>query len=110
MSYEIEGNVFRIEPTKVISDKFSVREIILETDDKYPQLIRIQFANAKIDELDGYSVGDTVTVRFRLRGKESAKGIVFTNLDGFAISGEKRHPNSGGDEFPAASDDDGMPF
>jgi len=49
---------------------FSSREIVVTTDEQYPQHINIQFVQDKCDYLDKYAVGQSVEIAVNLRGKE----------------------------------------
>jgi hypothetical protein len=110
MANEIKGKIERVSEIQVISDKFSKQEIVVQTDDKYPQSVPIQFTNANIAKLSGVKVGDAVTVQYNVRGKEY-NGRYFVSLDGWQIA------VSGGNATPVIestghvkTDDDDLPF
>lgn len=86
-SYECAGRIIKIGETEHKSEKFKVREFVIETEGKYPQSIAFQLANDRTVLIDDYSEGDTITVSFNLRGREW-QGRYFTNLDAWRISGE----------------------
>jgi hypothetical protein len=73
---EVKGTIKVINATKVVSEKFSSREFVVETEEQYPQLISMQVTNAKCPVLDGYAVGDKVTASINLRGRK------WTNKEG----------------------------
>jgi hypothetical protein len=59
-------------PAKQVSEKFRVQEFILrvgQPEDKYPQEVKFQLVNDKIDLLDFIQVNDTVELVFELRGR-----------------------------------------
>jgi hypothetical protein len=85
MANEIKGKIEKIFDVQVISDKFSKLELVVQTDDKYPQSVPIQFTNANIAKLSGVKVGDAVTVQYNVRGKEY-QGRYFVSLDGWQIA------------------------
>ena len=67
----IKGAIKLINPIKVISDKFSVREFVVTTPDaKYPQDILFQTINDKMDVLESLGVGQQVEVSYNVRGRE----------------------------------------
>jgi single-strand DNA-binding protein len=70
-SVEVKGIVNDVRPVWQ-SDKsdFKKRELIVETEDKWPQLICIEFINDKIELLDDVQNGDSVTVHCNLRGRK----------------------------------------
>ena len=67
---EVKGKIKFIGATQQVSDKFSKREIVVSTDEQYPQHISIEFNQDKCAILDKYSVGDDVEVGINLRGRE----------------------------------------
>ena len=69
----IKGAIKLINPIKVISDKFSVREFVVTTPDaKYPQDILFQTVNDKMAVLESLGVGQQVEVSYNVRGREYA--------------------------------------
>jgi hypothetical protein len=70
MSTIVEGKIYRIFETVEISDTFKKREFVIETEDKYPQKIKIQCTQSKCDFLDNFKVGQVVEVHCNLRGTE----------------------------------------
>jgi hypothetical protein len=76
---EVKGTIRVINATKVVSEKFSSREFVVETEEQYPQLISMQVTNAKCPLLDGYAVGDKVTASINLRGRK------WTNKEGVDV-------------------------
>lgn len=67
---EVKGTIRVINATKVVSEKFSSREFVVETSEQYPQFISMQMTNAKCPVLDGYKVGEQVTASINLRGRK----------------------------------------
>tara|TARA_R110000803_G_scaffold210216_1_gene281450 strand:+ start:2734 stop:3093 length:360 start_codon:yes stop_codon:yes gene_type:complete len=66
----ITGIVKVLNERNQITDKFSKREVVVETNDKYPQLIMIEAHQDNCDMLDGINVGNNVTINYNLRGRE----------------------------------------
>ena len=101
----MKGAIKLINPVKVISDKFSVREFVIVTDDaKYPQEVIFQTVNDKMDIIAPYGVGQVVTVSFNVRGKEYAapnKPVRYYNtLDAWKVQGEVTAPSVVNDQMP----------
>lgn len=71
---EIKGTlIFKSEPVKY-SDKFTKAEVvIMDTTTKYPEYIKFEAINDKIDMLSGYKNGMQVTCEGFLGGKEYTK-------------------------------------
>ena len=70
MNYTIEGKVVVVTETTQITEKFAKREIVIETDDKYPQQVMLEFSQDKCQLLDECKVGDQVQIGFNIRGRE----------------------------------------
>ena len=68
--FKLSGTLKVINPTQVISDRFSKREFVVETQDQYPQLILFQATQDKCALLDNFQPNEQVEVSFNLRGRE----------------------------------------
>ena len=80
----ITGVIHKIFDTQKISESFSKKEIVIKTDEPYPQYVPVQFVNKNIDKLSTAMEGKTVTVSYNLRGKEY-NGKYFVSCDGWRI-------------------------
>lgn len=71
-TFRVEGmTVKSVGALKVISDKFSRRDVILtDGDEKYPQNLLVQFQNKEAGLCDLIREGDLVDVAGELRGRE----------------------------------------
>jgi hypothetical protein len=70
MTHTTTGSIINKLPMKQVSEKFRIQEFILKVgDDKYPQEVKFQLVNDKIDLLDFIQVNDTVDLVFELRGR-----------------------------------------
>lgn len=67
---EVVGKIKVVNAEQVVSASFKKRELVVTTDEQYPQHILIEFAQDKCDLLNKYSVGETVKVSINLRGRE----------------------------------------
>ena len=88
MSYKVEAVVTDIFPTDKITDRFSKRVIWIKTEEQYPQVWEVQFANQNIDLLDNINVNDKVEIQFGIQGKKSDKNgneRIFNSINGFGI-------------------------
>ena len=68
--YELTGAVRLIHPTQTFSSGFAKREFVVETDGKFPQLIKLEVVKDKTTELDKLRINDVVNVSFDIRGSE----------------------------------------
>lgn len=96
---EVTGRIKLINPTQTVTDKFKKRELVVTTEEQYPQNILIEFNQDKCDVLDKYAHGDSVIVSINLRGCEwvnpQGEEKYFNTIQGWKI--EKL-----GSEAPAA--------
>lgn len=49
---------------------FRKRDVVVTTDDQYPQMISVEFHQDKTDLLNNYKVGQDVKISINLRGRE----------------------------------------
>ena len=104
----IKGAIKLINPIKVISDKFSVREFVVTTPDaKYPQDILFQTINDKMAVLESLGVGQQVEVSYNVRGREF-NGRYYNTLDAWKIEVTGSKPSQPSTQ-PIELDDD-LPF
>jgi len=86
---EVQGKVKLIGEVKTFGESFNKREIVLTTNDQYPQMIMIELHQDKCDLINNYKVGDDVKVSINLRGKEwvNPEGVAryFNSLVGWRI-------------------------
>jgi hypothetical protein len=104
----IKGAIKLINPIKVISDKFSVREFVVTTPDaKYPQDILFQTVNDRMDVLESLGVGQQVEVSYNVRGREF-NGRYYNTLDAWKVQVTGSKPSQPSTQ-PIELDDD-LPF
>jgi hypothetical protein len=81
--------------TQGTNGTFSKRDIVVRTDEQYPQDIAVQFTQDKCDFLDNYKPGDRVVIAYNLRGKlggwTNPQGEVkyFNTIQGWKINKER---------------------
>jgi single-strand DNA-binding protein len=81
-----EGVVKIVFDTQEFKNNFKKREIVVSTEDQYPQHIKFEFTDDNgINKLDEIVEGDKVKILFELRGSEWQEKF-FTNLRGVAIT------------------------
>tara|TARA_X000000368_G_C22619772_1_gene531756 strand:+ start:23 stop:394 length:372 start_codon:yes stop_codon:yes gene_type:complete len=86
----ISGKVKLINETKEYgSNGFRKREIVLTTQEQYPQNILVEFIQDRTNLLDAFNIGDLVKVDINLRGREwtNDKGEIkyFNSIQGWRI-------------------------
>ncbi|MDO4224282.1 MAG: DUF3127 domain-containing protein [Bergeyella zoohelcum] len=67
---ELQGTIKKLFETQTFQSGFQKREMILLTQEQYPQPISIEFLSEKISLLDQVSEGDEVKVGINIRGRE----------------------------------------
>ena len=87
---EVQGKVKLIGETETIgTNGFRKRDIVVTTEEQYPQQISIQFVQDKTDLLNNYAVGQNVKISINLRGREwvSPQGETkyFNSIQGWRI-------------------------
>ncbi len=67
---EIQGSIKLIGNVQEISPTFKKRELVVTTDEQYPQTISVEFVQDKTDLLNKFEIGQNVKVGINLRGRE----------------------------------------
>jgi hypothetical protein len=67
---EVTGKIKVISSEQQISPTFRKKELVVTTDEQYPQSIMIEFTQDKSDLLNNFSVGQDVKVSINLGGRE----------------------------------------
>lgn len=86
----LTGAIKEIKQTQTIgSNNFRKRELILTTEDQYPQTILIEFVQDKCDILDRFKVGQNVSININIRGREwinpEGESKYFNSIQGWRI-------------------------
>ena len=87
---EVTGKIKLIGDTKTFgTGNFAKRDLVVTTDEQYPQMILIEFVQDKCDILNKYKLGDSVKVGINLRGREwiNPEGVAkyFNSIQGWRI-------------------------
>lgn len=68
---------------------FRKRELVVTTDEQYPQMIMVEFLQDKVDLLNSYKVGQDVKVSINLRGREwinpQGEAKYFNSITGWRV-------------------------
>ena len=67
---EIQGRIKQIFPSQLIQNGFEKRDLVIVTEEQYPQTIIIQFTQQRCDLLNNLQVGQNVKVYINIRGRE----------------------------------------
>lgn len=125
---EIEGVIKLIEETKEYGNNgFQKREMVLTTEENYPQHILVEFVQDKVGLLDGFTNGQKVRIGINIKGREwtSPQGQTkyFNSIQGWRIESLDQSVPGGADIPPsppmetyeptdneAEDDQDDLPF
>jgi len=100
---EIQGKIKMIDETKTYgSNGFRKRELVVTTEEQYPQHLMIEFVQDKTDLLNAFNEGETVKVSINLRGREwvnpQGETKYFNSIQGWRI--EKISAESSPEDMP----------
>ena len=100
---EIQGRIKMIDETKEYgSNGFKKRELVITTEEQYPQHILIEFIQDKTDLLNNYQVGQDIKVSINIRGREwvnpQGETKYFNSIQGWRI--EKVQTESAEGDLP----------
>jgi len=87
---EVQGKIKMVGQTQTFgSNGFRKREVVLTTEEQYPQSIMIEFVQDKCDLLNSYQVGQAVKISINLRGREwvnpQGETKYFNSIQGWRI-------------------------
>ena len=114
---ELQGTIKMIDETKTFgTNGFRKREMVLTTEEQYPQHIMIEFIQDKTDLLNNFKAGQQVKISINIRGREwtNPQGEVkyFNSINGWRIENLEQSasqdlpPLPAEDNFEPASDFD----
>lgn len=88
---EVVGIIKVLGATQEIGAKgFKKREVVITTAEDYPQMLSIEFTQDKVDLLNEFMEGSSVTVSINLRGREwinpQGEAKYFNSLQGWKIA------------------------
>ncbi|CAM3570926.1 hypothetical protein FSS13T_05340 [Flavobacterium saliperosum S13] len=101
---EVTGKVKVINAAQQVSATFKKRELVVTTEEQYPQHIMIEFTQDKCDLLDSYRPGDAVKVSINLRGREwvnpQGETKYFNSIQGWRIEKMQAEAPAGAPQMP----------
>jgi|TARA_B100001939_G_C16730050_1_gene525067 hypothetical protein len=102
---EIQGKIKLIKEVQEISATFKKRELILTTDEQYPQTLSVEFIQDKTDLLNNFEVNQSVKVGINLRGREwenpETKELkYFNSIQGWRIDLIDSNPGVSNEDLP----------
>ncbi|MBZ9729593.1 DUF3127 domain-containing protein [Salegentibacter sp. JZCK2] len=102
---EVQGKIKLVGETKTFGNNgFRKREVVVTTEEQYPQHIMIEFVQDKTDLLNNFQVGQPVKIGINLRGREwvSPQGETkyFNSIQGWRIENLQADQSAGGENVP----------
>jgi hypothetical protein len=87
---EVQGRIKLIGETQTFgTNGFRKREIVVTTDEQYPQTIMVEFVQDKTELLNNYKEGQEVKISINLRGREwvnpQGETKYFNSIQGWRI-------------------------
>lgn len=102
---EIQGKIKLIGETQTFgANGFRKRELVITTEEQYPQSIMVEFVQDKTDLLNNYQVGQNVKISINLRGREwvnpQGETKYFNSIQGWRIEVLQSEAQQGEDMPP----------
>jgi single-stranded DNA-binding protein len=121
---EISGTVKMVGDVQQVTATFKKRELVVTTEEQYPQHILVEFVQDRTDILNTVQPGDRVSVGINLRGREwqSPQGETkyFNTIQGWRIEKQgaaapqaqaaSTTSAAGMPPMPPMEEDDDLPF
>ena len=96
---EVQGKIKMVGETQTFGNNgFRKREVVVTTEEQYPQPIMVEFVQDKCDLLNNFRVGQSVKISINLRGREwvnpQGETKYFNSIQGWRIENLQQE-NSG---------------
>ena len=78
MSNQIKGTLYYIGKQEDVTEKFSKRAIIIETDDQYAPFVKLELTQERCGLIESFAIGSEVLVTYDVKGSKST----YTNKNG----------------------------
>lgn len=87
---ELKGKIKLVTPEQQVTDSYTKREVVITTDEQYPQHISIEFPQGKCNnEIDQLQVGEEVTIGINIGGREwinpQGEAKYFNSIKGWSV-------------------------
>lgn len=95
---EVVGKIKMIGDVQTFNNSFKKREVVVTTDEQYPQMLSIEFIQDKVDLVNNYKPGQQVKISINLRGREwispQGEAKYFNTIQGWRIENLAQTPPS----------------
>lgn len=111
---QLEGHIVKVFDTQVVgTNNFKKRDLVIKTDEQYPQTIIVQFIQDKCDTLDNFQIGNHVKISINIRGREwvnpEGETKYFNTVQGWRIeyaSNNSQQPQQQAQKTPPPQQED----
>ena len=102
---EVSGKIKWIDEVKTYGESgFRKRQVVVTTQEQYPQSLLIEFVQDKCNLLDNFQLGQSVKIGINLRGREwvnpEGETKYFNSIQGWRIDEINSEDSSEDDSFP----------
>lgn len=102
---EIQGKIKMLDETKTFGNNgFRKREVVITTDEQYPQHILVEFVQDKCDLLNNFALEQAVKISINIRGREwvnpQGETRYFNSIQGWRIENLQPAAASSNSEMP----------
>ena len=102
---EVSGKIKWIDEVKTYGESgFRKRQVVITTQEQYPQSLLIEFVQDKCNLLDNFQLGQSVKIGINLRGREwinpEGETKYFNSIQGWRIDEIQSEDSSQEDSFP----------
>jgi hypothetical protein len=103
---EVTGKIKKIDETKTFgSNGFRKREMVVTTNEQYPQMILVEFVQDKCDLLNNFKIDDDVKISINIRGREwinpKGEAVYFNSIQGWRIEKAQDEASEAAPPVPA---------
>lgn len=115
---EIQGSIKELKETQTFgTNGFRKREVVITTDEQYPQHVLLEFVQDKCDLLNNYAIGDNVKIGINIRGRDwvnpQGETKYFNSLQGWNITklgASQKTPTESSSPVASVEVDEDLPF
>ena len=87
MAFELKGKIKVLFEQQDFPSGFYKRDFVITTNEQYPQDIKLSALKERVEQLNGMSEGDPISVKFDLRGREY-NGNYYVDLNAWRIESD----------------------
>lgn len=112
---EVQGKIKQLGETQTFgTNGFRKRELVVTTEEQYPQHIMVEFIQDKTDLLNAFSIGQDVKIGINLRGREwinkEGEPVYFNTIQGWRIELLANQSVNSASNTAAGNNNDDLPF